>query len=56
MINNNLDPSELNENQIEEYIETKLEHRLDKGRGYDRLFTAGSKKWKISRNEVIKCQ
>ena len=56
MINNNLDPSELNENQIEEYIETKLEHRLDKGHGYDRLFTAGSKKWKISRNEVIKCQ
>ena len=53
LIKNNLDPSDFNEDQIEEYIETRLEHRLDKGRGYDRLFTAGSKKWKISRNEVI---
>ena len=53
MIKNNLDPTNFNEDQIEEYIETQLEHRLDKGRGYDRLFTAGSKKWKISRNEVI---
>ena len=53
MIKNNLDPSKFNEEQIEEYIETRLEHRLDDGRGYDRLFTAGSKKWKISRNEVI---
>ena len=53
MIKNNLDPSKFDEDQIEKYIETRLEHRLDNGRGYDRLFTAGSKKWKIKRNEVI---
>lgn len=38
---------------IEEYIEKELSHRTDGDKGYNRMFTSGSKKWEISRNEVI---
>lgn len=41
---------------VEEYIEKELTHRTDGDKGYNRMFTSGSKKWKISRDEVIKCQ
>lgn len=39
------------EEEVEEYIETELSHRSDDGKGYDRLYTAGSKKWKFVLNE-----
>ena len=38
---------------VEEYIEKELTHRTDGDKGYNRMFTSGSKKWEISRNEVI---
>lgn len=38
---------------VAEYIETTLSHRTDHESGYNRLFTSGSKKWKITRNEVL---
>lgn len=34
---------------IEEYIETELTHRNGEGKGYDVIYTAGSKLWKIDR-------
>lgn len=34
---------------VDEYIETHLNHRLDNGKGYDRVYTSGSKLWKFSR-------
>lgn len=32
---------------IEEYIENSLSHRDGAGAGYDRIYTAGSRKWRI---------
>jgi len=37
------------QNEIDEYIETKLPHRLDDGRGYDRVYRVGSKIWQFVR-------
>ena len=35
--------------EIDRYIETELSHRLDEGKGYDRIYTPGSKLWKFER-------
>lgn len=37
--------------EINEYIETELTHRLDDLKGYDRIYTPGSKLWKFTRKE-----
>ena len=37
------------QNEIDEYIETKLPHRLDDGCGYDRVYRVGSKVWQFVR-------
>lgn len=34
---------------IEKYIETEMPHRTDAKRGYDRIYTSGSKKWLFTR-------
>ena len=39
---------------IREYIETELSHRQDRQKGYDAIYTPGSKKWEIYREDVIK--
>ena len=39
------------QNEIDEYIETKLPHRLDDGRGYDRVYRVGSKIWQFVRQK-----
>lgn len=39
---------------IEKYIELKLPHRTDTKTGYDRIYTAGSKKWIFSRTTFFK--
>lgn len=39
------------QNEIDEYIETKLPHRLDDGHGYDRVYRVGSKVWQFSRQK-----
>lgn len=39
---------------IREYIETELSHRQDRQKGYDAIYTPGSKKWEIYRDDVIK--
>lgn len=38
---------------VEEYIETELSHRTDGEKGYNRMFTSGSKKWKIERSDLF---
>lgn len=38
---------------VEEYIETELSHRTDGEKGYNRMFTSGSKKWKIERSSLF---
>ena len=40
-------------NDPEEYIEIELSHRTDNEKGYNRMFTSGSKKWKIERSDVL---
>lgn len=35
--------------EINLYVETELSHRYDDGRGYDRIYTAGSKLWHFTR-------
>ena len=37
--------------EIDRYIETELTHRLDELKGYDRIYTPGSKLWKFTRKE-----
>lgn len=39
------------QNEMDEYIETKMPHRLDDGRGYDRVYRVGSKIWQFSRQK-----
>ena len=39
------------QNEIDEYIETKMPHRFDDGHGYDRVYRAGSKIWQFSRQK-----
>lgn len=39
------------QNEIDEYIETKLPHRFDDGHGYDRVYRVGSKIWQFSRQK-----
>ena len=39
------------QNEIDEYIERELSHRLDDLKGYDRIYTPGSKLWKFTRKE-----
>ena len=34
---------------VDEYIEKHLTHRMDDKKGYDRIYTAGSKLWKFTR-------
>lgn len=36
---------------IDKFIELDLPHRYDGGKGYDRLYTAGSKLWRFSRQK-----
>lgn len=38
-----------NQTEIEKYIEIELPHRTDPHTGYDRIYTAGSKKWEFER-------
>lgn len=40
------------QNEIDEYIETKMPHRFDDGHGYDRVYRVGSKIWQFSRQKV----
>ncbi|MBS6285794.1 MAG: hypothetical protein KH433_00020 [Campylobacter concisus] len=37
------------QNEIDEYIETKMPHRFDDGHGYDRVYRVGSKIWQFVR-------
>ena len=37
--------------EIDRYIETELTHRFDDLKGYDRIYTPGSKLWKFTRKE-----
>ena len=67
-MNLNSDKSVINQDRIEkglkpyyeekfnvrEYIETELSHRQDNSKGYDAIYTPGSKKWEIYREDVIK--
>lgn len=39
--------------QVNEYIETNMPHRYDNGTGYDRIYTAGSKKWRFNRSDFV---
>lgn len=39
------------QNEIDEYIETKMSHRFDDGHGYDRVYRVGSKIWQFSRQK-----
>lgn len=39
------------QNEIDEYIETKMPHRFDDGCGYDRVYRVGSKIWQFSRQK-----
>lgn len=39
---------------VREYIEIELSHRQDNSKGYDAIYTPGSKKWEIKRDDVIK--
>lgn len=39
---------------VRKYIETELSHRQDNSKGYDAIYTPGSKKWEINREDVIK--
>lgn len=39
------------QNEIDEYIETKMPHRFDDGHGYDRVYRVGSKIWQFSRQK-----
>lgn len=39
------------QNEIDEYIETKMPHRFDDGYGYDRVYRVGSKIWQFSRQK-----
>lgn len=39
------------QNEIDEYIETKMPHRFDDGHGYDRVYRVGSKVWQFSRQK-----
>lgn len=38
---------------VEKYIETELSHRTDGEKGYNRMFTSGSKKWKMERSDLF---
>lgn len=42
-------PKPVGDEEINRYIETELSHRLDDGKGYDRIYTPGSKLWKFER-------
>ena len=37
-------------NNVDEYVELYLSHRTDNKTGYDRIYTAGSKLWKFTRD------
>lgn len=37
------------QSQINKYVECELKHRTDNKFGYDKIYTAGSKKWKFTR-------
>lgn len=37
--------------EVIEYIERELSHQTDDKKGYDRIYTAGFKKWEFTRNE-----
>ena len=39
--------------QVNEYIEMDMRHRYDNGAGYDRIYTAGSKKWRFNRSDFV---
>lgn len=39
---------------VRKYVETELSHRQDNSKGYDVIYTPGSKKWEIKREDVIK--
>ena len=39
------------QNEIDEYIETKMPHRFDDGHGYDRVYRVCSKIWQFSRQK-----
>ena len=39
------------QNEIDEYIETKMPHRFGDGHGYDRVYRVGSKIWQFSRQK-----
>ena len=39
------------QNEIDEYIETKMPYRFDDGHGYDRVYCVGSKIWQFSRQK-----
>lgn len=39
------------QNEIDEYIETKMPHRFDDWHGYDRVYRVGSKIWQFSRQK-----
>lgn len=41
----------MTQDAINEYIETELSHRSDEFKGYDRVYTPGSKLWKFTRKE-----
>ena len=37
---------------VQEYIETELSHRLDNQKGYDVIYTAGSKRWELNKGDL----
>lgn len=37
---------------VQEYIETELSHRLDNQKGYDVIYTAGSKRWELNKDDL----
>lgn len=37
---------------VQEYIETELSHRLDNQKGYDVIYTAGSKRWELNKDNL----
>lgn len=44
-------PKPATQKEIDRYIETELSHRFDGLKGYDRIYTPGSKLWKFTRKE-----
>lgn len=44
-------PKPVTQEEIDRYIETELSHRFDDFKGYDRIYTPGSKLWKFTRKE-----